>query len=425
MYLLLQFCPMADQLVEAILAEMRRRLAHPSLLCWLLHREAFPRLDLTRALLEVVAAAGGCEKDLKSAEFLASLAGALGRRAVALTEVSSDFVVAWTKKDAIEKAVGKGWQGPSQPFVVQTVNNEAKGSPAAGKLFYVFQCPVFGLRYLRDLLHRGACVVDGREVAVTQCWEHQWVFPPPGGDPGECPAPARQRLAQMLLDWELETSLFTGEAHAGVTQEALEALALRFPSWFHQQLLTLGVVDHAQTLEIVVKRRSRPGKVSYHFLVRLAGTPSDTHRRICEMVFQPHEGTLRRLRLLKANDPGVALTREELDFPGLGMDLGTTKGGQGFSTMFSVKKAGNPPPTLLCVLRFRGRGEGERREYPPCFSEQVQAVGHPEALWMLHEASYTVGSMGCIAPTLVFLDRLVSPLLFGPAPELNRGVTRL
>jgi len=77
--------------------------------------------------------------------------------------------------------------------------------------------------------------------------------------------------------------------------------------------------------------------------------------------------------------------------------------------MFSVKKAGNPPPTLLCVLRFRGRGEGERREYPPCFSEQAQAVGHREALWMLHEASYTVGSMGCIAPTLVFLDRLVSP----------------
>ena len=59
-----------------------------------------------------MAAAGGCKKDLLSVDFLASLADALGRRAVALTEVSSDFVVAWTKKDAIEKAVGKGWQGP-------------------------------------------------------------------------------------------------------------------------------------------------------------------------------------------------------------------------------------------------------------------------------------------------------------------------
>ena len=92
---------MGDPLVHALLAEMKRRRAHPSLLCWLLHRAAFPRLDLTRALLEVVAAAGGSEKDLLSADFFASLADALGRRAVALTEVSSDFVVAWTKKDAI------------------------------------------------------------------------------------------------------------------------------------------------------------------------------------------------------------------------------------------------------------------------------------------------------------------------------------
>ena len=185
---------MAVPLVQAILTDMKCCSAHPLLLCWLLHRAAFPHLNLMCELMEVVVAAGGCEKDL-SADFFALLADALGRRTVALTEVLRDFMVAWTKKDTIEKAVWKGWQGPLQPFVVQTVNNKAKGSPTAGKLFYLFQCPVLGLSYLLDLLQQGACMLDRLHVAVTQCWEHQWLFLPQNAKEGQ----EQQKLAQDVV----------------------------------------------------------------------------------------------------------------------------------------------------------------------------------------------------------------------------------
>ena len=88
--------------------------------------------------------------------------------------------------------------------------------------------------------------------------------------------------------------------------------------------------------------------MSFHFVVALAAVPKTSQRRIFDAVVPP--ALVQEIRELKRSGEAPA---DVVDRPYLFVDPCTFGGGQGFSMLFSRKKATDPlpsQPSLLVVV---------------------------------------------------------------------------
>ncbi len=169
--------------------------------------------------------------------------------------------------------------------------------------------------------------------------------------------------------------------------DEIDEVLLRFPKWFYEQLCARRFILPDEAVTFVLKRKSRAlgeddFKVSYHFIVEIAGTPL-WHRAVCAEIFQPYAADIRSIQTTKSLDH---LLDDQIRQPMFYVDVATLHGHQGFATYFSRKKTTDPYPLLLRRMAFKnGKLVAERHFAPP-----PHEPSEPTALQHLLNASYTV-----------------------------------
>ena len=252
-------------LAQRLVSASESKGVDPNLLLWLKHHRALGGTTLVRDLLTLVSECGGHAAQLTS-KVLDEVTELL--RFPRLSPVAPRHVVsARTKARALELANASKWPRPRQLFVVQTMG----ATGGKGSLFFVFQTFPDGLLFVRETMCKGGCLFEGEWLPVCQCYEHQW-----------WPREEEDRVAHMLIDWEVEMG---GPVDEGVALQ----MARRFPRWFHEQLVARNVVGEEQALEIAVKDKCRKGKVSSraHLLVLVE---SISMRPFIESIIHQHAG---------------------------------------------------------------------------------------------------------------------------------------
>lgn len=205
---------------------------------------------------------------------------------------------------------------------------------------------------------------------ITQIYEHQ---------PGDS-----ERLTYLIVDCETYSRLFTKRC---MSVDEIDEVLLRFPKWFYEQLCARRFILPDEAVTFVLKRKSRAlgeddFKVSYHFIVEIAGTPL-WHRAVCAEIFQPYAADIRSIQTTKSLDH---LLDDQIRQPMFYVDVATLHGHQGFATYFSRKKTTDPYPLLLRRMAFKnGKLVAERHFAPP-----PHEPSEPTALQHLLNASYTV-----------------------------------
>jgi len=137
--------------------------------------------------------------------------------------------------------------------------------------------------------------------------------------------------------------------------------------------------------------------VSFHFVVALAAVPKTSQRRIFDAVFPP--ALVQEIRELKRSGEAPA---DVVDRPYLFVDPCTFGGGQGFSMLFSRKKATDPLPSLTSRMTLCAK-ETQVMLFPEDWSGW--ACDHPQAPLMLFHACYSTPRAASIVPRAAFLAR--------------------
>lgn len=239
-------------------AEMKARGCDFSLLFWLRNREILVECEFGKELLlflEDIRVAPDLFNDPNFRDgFFQKLRDEFNRTGIKPVS-PENFVMdcgSGGKERAILKARQSQWPRPYQSFCFQT----------RGKInsaFFIYQCWQDGIRKILELLESQVCAVPfGKDIHVGQIYEHCW---------GE------QRLARLLIDWEVETPWLGGRRTADEVRQTAEA----FPAWFAGQLARAGALDPAERVRCTVKDKSRAieggRKVSFHFIFNIAGCP--------------------------------------------------------------------------------------------------------------------------------------------------------
>ena len=137
--------------------------------------------------------------------------------------------------------------------------------------------------------------------------------------------------------------------------------------------------------------------MSFHFVVALAAVPKTSQRRIFDAVFPP--ALVQEIRDLKRSGEAPA---DVVDRPYLFVDPCTFGGGQGFSMLFSRKKATDPLPSLTSRMTLCAK-ETQVTLFPEDWSGW--ACDHPQAPLMLFHACYSTPRAASIVPRAAFLAR--------------------
>jgi len=208
---------------------------------------------------------------------------------------------------------------------------------------------------------------------------------------------------------------------------AIDAVMQRFPCWFYEQLRDRRFILADETVTVVVKRKSRAVgegdfKISYHFIVEIAGTPV-WHSAVCNEIFMPLAADIKEIQSSKS----VAhLSDAQIRVPAFYCDIATFHGHQGFATYFSLKNPNDPPSTLICRLAFRRGAEVARKDFIPGPHDPAGDL----ALGFLTHASYTLAKayVGNYADSVGVLVRLVLSFYYyfhGDRVESNHCLTPL
>jgi len=169
--------------------------------------------------------------------------------------------------------------------------------------------------------------------------------------------------------------------------DAIDAVMQRFPLWFYEQLRAQRFILPDEAVTFVVKRKSRKVgvgnyKISYHFIVEIAGTPV-WHRAVCNSIFYSFAADIKQIQSSKS----VAhLSDDQILLPAYYCDIATLHGNQGFATLYSQKKVEDPRAFLVCRVAFRNGGEVARRE----FSQGSDDPTGPKAIEHLVHGCFTV-----------------------------------
>ena len=199
---------------------------------------------------------------LKLCDDLSISTASLGPRFFqAVTELSRDlkpicpdfYSVDWEKAGAIERFKKELCQrralegcgdpyhlmGALMPFCFQCLcpKSAMTTNAFAGALFFVFATPEDGLRMILKIYkNKGAYKYNGDVRVFSQVYEHRIGVNLLGGDVKG----AENRLAYIMLDWEIEESKLQNR----LTGEQIKKLCADFPLWFYKQMHDKLLVDH-------------------------------------------------------------------------------------------------------------------------------------------------------------------------------------
>ena len=129
--------------------------------------------------------------------------------------------------------------GALMPFCFQCLcpKSDMTTHAFAGALFFIFATPEDGLRMILKIYqNKGAYDYNGDVRVFTQVYEHRIGANFLGGDVKG----AENRLAYIMLDWEIEESKLQNR----LTGEQIKKLCADFPLWFYKQMHDKLLVDH-------------------------------------------------------------------------------------------------------------------------------------------------------------------------------------
>jgi hypothetical protein len=353
-----------------------------TLLFWLKHANLLPASEFGRDLLSTLGEIGVDVNWLADPVFyreffqqLRLLFNEKGLNPVQKDNFCMDMGIGG-KERVLEASKGKRWPRPHQTYIFQT-----RGDGIS--MFFVYQCWQDGLRMVRKILKaRGYLLESGKLNQVAQVYEHCW------GD---------TRLTRMLIDWEVESPWMDGQRTVKEVKETAEA----FPSWFVGQLRRVGALDPLQDVRCVVKDKTRRieggEKVSFHFILGIAGFPKGAHKMACLRVIS---GYLPWMKVAHEVKSFKDIDAKDLALPVVGVDWRTVGGSHGFSTPLSKKKDGDPDPIVSHALTLGKKAEREEFSFGS------------SSLVALYQASYTTPSPDTVGYCPEFLGRdlvLVSP----------------
>ena len=274
---------------------------------------------------------------------------------------------------AVAKKRGLSEAEASVPYMFQT----APARTFRGAFFHAYRYPEDALLAMASIRERAAyrdgC--DGRVHPVQQVYELQ-----PGGE---------GRLAYLIFDLEVCASWL--RACPPEIAGQYESVMQTFPEWMYQQLLRHGLVRREECVTVVAKDKSRAlpdtadFKHSFHFLFEILACPTVHHRAACAEILAPFQADLARV---KATKDLSFLSVDQLSCPVFGLDTGTLHGNQGYATIFSKKRGGDPDPVLV-DRRFFAHGEARApRAFGGSPAGYVRSVG--SRVWALYESCYTM-----------------------------------
>jgi hypothetical protein len=171
----------------------------------------------------------------------------------------SFFVVCPKKKLAIEnfrmelykrKIIEGGsdpfmFMGALMPFCFQCLCQKTDDTIYAPRaLFFIYANPEDGMRMmLKVFREKKYTLEDGTVYRFTQIYEHRlgdsFDYFPSSKIPGPVAERKDNRLACILLDWEVEEEKLEGR----LSREEIRALWEQFPTWFYKQLHDKHLVD--------------------------------------------------------------------------------------------------------------------------------------------------------------------------------------
>ena len=273
---------------------------------------------------------------------------------------------------AVAKKHGLSGDEGSVPYMFQT----APARTFHGAFFHAYRYPEDALLAMASIREREAFHEENGCVhPVQQVYELQ-----PGG-PG--------RLAYLIFDLEVCASWL--RACPPEIAGHYEAVMQTFPEWMYQQLLRHGLVRREECVTVVAKDKSRAlpdtgdFKHSFHFLFEILACPTVHHRAACAEILEPFRADLAQV---KATKDLSFLSVDQLRCPVFGLDTGTLHGNQGYATIFSKKRAGDPDPVLVDRRFFAHGAARAPMSLGGSPSGYMRSVG--SRVWALYEGCYTM-----------------------------------
>ena len=356
---------------EALLQRLREERTSPTVLYYLrLPAKALRATEMGSLLLDL------CEELKIPHVFDESFFKAVKEAARPLAPVSGSFFrVQKTKDGAIESFRSELqrlrakqpdrkylYLGETMPTCFQTLRGRSPGvAEHTDSLFVIHSAPENALRHAWAMLHLGHYTFNNALIPVCQIYEMRL------SDSflsGHCPD---NRLAYIILDWELKES----EVRGRLSGDEVHELAQQFPLWFYRQMHALGHVPSKSIVLATVKQKTRmlsgaDVKHSCHVTFNVCGVPA-THLqyviRSCLAASAPHIKKFKTQVCSSAAfvDPktGVDCIR---DHPEVGLDLAAgITGNTGVAMHLSRKQPTDPYPALISLCAF---SEGELHVFP-------------------------------------------------------------
>lgn len=350
---------MARERADACIAKLDELQCDYTLLFWLEHWDTLALVDYGRDLIRFITG------DMKMTREQVCVASFFNRVLEVFHErgiqgVSSrDWFATYTKQEALRRLAVIKWRKPYYPFVFQP------RTPPKGGCFVICKTWQDALGMIRETLGANKFDFDDQTIPAVNCYEHMWFG-----------------LTHLFVDWELEVSKF----HQGdQTVQSLTTLAEKFPTFFFNRALDLRAIDTESLLSVVVKKKSRGEKVSYHFTTNILGISSDNLKTFSRAVAEPLKDTFAEYNKSRSFEH---LAGQSDLCPGIGWDQQTTHGRHQFSTMFGCKPGEFNYPHLESKIEFGDLVDGIKTT--PFNFPGVHTPRHKHAMYLLYQACYSI-----------------------------------
>lgn len=175
-----------------------------------------------------------------------------------LTAITPSFFTVDFKKDtAIRKFAAElqrrraydankdpfAYLGALMPFCFQCLcpkSSDKTKHAFSGSLFFIYSTMEDGLRAILRILSTGTYInAEGGCHLFSQVYEHRLGSRFLSLDDASIQC-KDNRLAYILIDWEVEESRIGGR----MSRSNLQELSMRFPLWFYRRMLELGIVEN-------------------------------------------------------------------------------------------------------------------------------------------------------------------------------------
>lgn len=291
------------------------------------------------------------------------------------------MVKAYYKEELFRLEVGQAWPEPYFPFLIQM-------RPGPFHLFFSWQTAFHWL-------------------------QHTAMNPPAKADSllmYECQPPPARGPVRIILDCDAHVEEFGGR----LTTEEIESIVEEIPAFFVGELARMRAISHKDIVTVVEKNKSRPGKVSRHYIFNILGISTRDIRAVLQKILvEPYQSERseynKRKRSADQQEPptstkptqkraksksacsdawGHVDTSDGKRFPcALLTDSSTMHGRNQFSVPFCGKK-GEPPPRITHIWHI-GAGGSDVKRRALKGSEERRHPAHPKALEFLGLACFS------------------------------------